>query len=272
MSWHIPEPMARAYVEGDVQGARAASIEAHVMTCEVCRELVGREVATERLDAIWSAIEEDVDSPRPRFLERLLIGVGLDPSDARLVAVAPSLHLAWFSALALVLLLAVWVSQAGERGSGFFLIVAPLVPVAAVAGAYGPWIDPTYEVSVSSPYPTMRLLLLRSAAVTAASGALAGVASLWVPDLRTAVAWVLPCLALVSLTLLLSRWMPLTWAAAGVAACYGIPLTSALFSDVDVTALVLSKGLQMAALIVAAASFVLIASDPQMRLALRRNR
>ena len=272
MSWHIPEPMARAYVEGDVQGARAASIEAHVMTCEVCRELVGREVATERLEAIWAAIEEDVDSPRPRFVERLLMRVGLDASDARLVAVAPSLHLAWFTAMALVLALAVWASNAGERGTSLFLIVAPLVPVAAVAGAYGPWTDPTYEVAVCSPYPTLRLLLLRSAAVTAASGVLAAVTSLWVPDFRTAVAWVLPCLALVSLTLVASRWLPLTWAAAVVAACYGFPLMSALYSDVDVAAVVLSRSLQVAALVVVGASLLVIASDPQMRLALRRNR
>jgi hypothetical protein len=272
MSWHIPEPMARAYVDGDVQGARAASIEAHVMTCEVCRELVGREVATERLDAIWSEIEDGVDTPRPGFLERLLTRIGLDATDARLVAVAPSLHLAWFCSLALVLALAVWVSHAGERGTGLFLIVAPLVPVAAVAGAYGPWTDPTYEVSVSSPYPTLRLLLLRSVAVTASSGALAAVASLWAPDLRTAVAWVLPCLALVSVTLVVSRWLPLTWAAGLVAVLYGLPLMSALYSDVDVAAVVLSRSLQITALVVAAGSFVVIIRDPQTRFALRRDR
>jgi hypothetical protein len=239
---------------------------------EVCRQAVGREVSTDRLDAIWSEIEEVVDAPRPGFLERLLTSVGLDATDARLVAVAPSLHLAWFTALALVLALAVWVSNAGERGIGLFLIVAPLVPVVAVAGAYGPWIDPTYEVAVSSPYPTLRLLLLRSTAVTAASGVLAALASLWAPDLRTAVAWVLPCLALVSVTLVIARWLPLTWAAALVAGCYGLPLVSALYADVDVSAVVLSKGLQVAALGVAAASLVLIVSDPQTRVALRRNR
>jgi hypothetical protein len=264
--------VAHAYVDGDVQGALAASIEAHVMTCGVCRDLVGSEVSTQRLDAIWSEIEEDVDTPRRRFLERLLIRVGLDETDARLVAVAPSLHLAWFTALAVVLALAVWVSNADERGTALFLIVAPLVPVAAVAGSYGPWTDPTYEVAVSSPYPTFRLLLLRSTAVTAASGLLAALASLWVPDLGAAVAWVLPCLALVSATLVLSRWIPLTWAAALVAACYGVPLMSAFYSDLNVSVVLLSKGLQGAALVVAAASLVLMASDPQMRAALRRNR
>lgn len=272
MSWHIPETMARAYVDGDVQGARAASIEAHVMTCDACRSMVGRAVSSERLDAIWSAVEDDVDTPRRTWTERLLKVAGLSDTDARLVAVAPSLHLSWFTAVAAVLALAVWVSQAGDRGASVFLIVAPLVPVAAVAGGYGRWADPTYEVSVASPYPTLRLLLLRSAAVAAASGVLAVAASLWVPDAGTAAAWVLPSLALVTLTLVLSRWVPLLWAAGLVAAGYALPLLTALYSDVDVLDVVISRGLQLTALAVAGACLVLMAVDPQLRAALRRNR
>jgi hypothetical protein len=47
---------------------------------------------------------------------------------------------------------------------------------------------------------------------------------------------------------------------------------SAFYSDLNVSVVLLSKGLQGAALVVAAASLVLMASDPQMRAALRRNR
>jgi hypothetical protein len=42
MSWHVPEQLAVAYVGGDVQGARAASVEAHILTCDICRSLVRR--------------------------------------------------------------------------------------------------------------------------------------------------------------------------------------------------------------------------------------
>jgi hypothetical protein len=270
MSWHIPEPMARAYVDGDVQGARAASIEAHVMTCESCRSLVGREVSTDRLDAIWSGVQDEVDTPRASWAERLLSMVGLSDSDARLVAAAPSLRLSWFTALAAVLTFAAWASQTGDRGLALFLIVAPIVPMIAVAGAYGPWIDPTYEVSVSSSYPTLRLLLLRSAAVVATSALLAGGASLFVPDARVAAAWVLPCLALVSVTLVLSRWLPLLWAVGVVAASYALPLVIALASDVDVRDVVVSRALQTTALVVAVAAVAFMVSDPQLRAAWRR--
>ena len=271
MSWHIPESMAAAYVAGEVQGARAASIEAHVMTCSECRARVGGGVAVDRLDAIWSAVEDAVDAPRPSLVERFLRVIGLSDTDARLVAVAPSLHLAWLSAIVAVLALAVWASQSGERGLGMFLIVAPLVPVAAVAAAYGSWADPTYELSVSSPYPTLRLLLLRSAAVTTASGLLATAASLFVSDLRAAAAWVLPSFALVTLTLVLSRWLPLLWAAGAVCALYAVPLLAALNAHADVFDIVISRGLQWTALAVACVSVAFLAGDPQLRAALRRN-
>jgi len=271
MTWHIPEPMALAYVSGEVQGARAASIEAHVMTCATCRSLVGREVPTDRLDAIWADVEELVDAPRPSWAERLLTRVGVPESDARLVASAPSLHLSWLTAVAGVLAFAAWASQNGDRGLVLFLIVAPIVPVVAVAGAYGRWIDPTYEVSVSSSYPTMRLLLLRAGAVVVASGVLAALASLLVPDARVAAAWVLPCLALVTVTLALSRWLPLLWSAAFVATCYVMPLLGGLHQDADVLAFVISRAAQLTALVVAAAAVTFMFTDPQLRAALRRS-
>jgi hypothetical protein len=271
MTWHIPEPMALAYVSGDVHGARAASIEAHVMTCPTCRELVGREVPTDRLEAIWADVEELVDAPRPSWAERLLTVLGVPDTDARLMASAPSLHLSWLTAVAVVLAFAAWASQTGDRGLAVFLIVAPIVPVVAVAGAYGRWIDPTYEVSVSSSYPTLRLLLLRASAVVVASGVLAGFASLLVPDARVAAAWVLPCLALVTVTLALSRWLPLLWSAAFVAACYVLPLLSGLHQDANVLDLVISRGVQLTALLVAAAAVTFMLTDPQLRAALRRS-
>ena len=271
MTWHIPQPMALAYVSGEVQGARAASIEAHVLSCAACRSLVGGEVSTDRLEAIWADVEELVDAPRPTWAERLLTRIGVPDTDARLMASAPSLHLSWLTAVAAVLGFAAWASQNGDRGMALFLIVAPVVPVVAVAGAYGRWIDPTYEVSVSSSYPTLRLLLLRAAAVVVASGVLAAFASLLVPDARVAAAWVLPCLALVTVTLALSRWLPLLWSASFVAALYVMPLLGGLYQDADVLGLVISRAVQLTALFVAITAVVFMFTDPQLRAALRRN-
>lgn len=272
MSWHVPEPLARDYVAGDVQGARAASVEAHVIACDTCRSLVGGAVSTDRLQGIWSAVADQVDAPGTSIVERALGRVGLSDTDARLVASAPTLRASWFSAVVAVLTFAVWASQAGERGLVVFLIVAPIIPVLAVAGAYGPWVDPTYEVSVASPYPALRLVLLRSAAVVLTTGALSALASTFVPDADTAAAWLLPSLALVSLTLVTARWLPLPVAAGAVATTYAVPLMAGLYVDADVRDVVASTALQVTALGVGLAALVFLTTDPQLRAALRRTR
>ena len=271
MSWHVPEQLAVAYVVGAVQGARAASVEAHILTCDLCRSRVGAQVADDRLTGIWSAVVDEVDAPRRSWSERVLIAIGIPETDARLVAAAPTLHLSWLTSLAAVLIFAAWASNTTDRGITLFLILAPVVPVLAVAGAYGPRIDPTYEVSVASPYPTLRLVLLRSATVVAASGALAVVASAFVPNGHVAAAWLLPCLALVSLALLMARWVALPIAAFAVAATYALPLLVAFVDGRELSAVLLSPALQWTAVAVAVAALTALTADPHLRTALRRN-
>ena len=272
MSWHVSDQLVASYVTGELQGARAASVEAHVMTCARCRGAVNAGVRPERLNGIWTAVQDQVDRPRRSWAERVLVSMGMSESDARLVSVAPSLHASWLLSLAAVLAFAVWASNSRSSGTTVFLILAPIVPVLAVGGSYGRWIDPTFEVSLASPYPTMRLVLLRSTAVVAVSGALALVASLFVPSGDDAAAWLLPCLALLLLTLVLARWFALPLAAAGVAACYAAPLLGALINDRNVSRLLLSAPLQWVALALAVGCLALLTHDPMLRSALRRNR
>ena len=271
MSWHVPEQLAIAYVDGAVHGARAASVEAHILTCSECRGLVNADVSDDRLLAIWSSVVDEVDAPRRRWSERVLSHLGVPDSDARLVAAAPTLQLSWVTALAAVLIFAVWASNASDRGVTLFLVLAPVAPVLAVAGAYGPRVDPTFEMSVSSPYPTLRLILLRSAAVVAVSGLLALTVSPFVPSARVSAAWLLPCLALVALTLVLARWIALPVAAFGVAAAYALPLFSALINGRDVSTALLSPALQWGAAAVAIVAAATLFADPRLRTALRRS-
>ncbi len=272
MSWHVSGQLVTSYASGVLVGARAASVEAHVMTCAECRSAVNAEVSPVRMHGIWSAIEDDVDMPRRSWVERVLASLGMSDSDARLVSVAPSLHASWLLSLAAVLAFAVWASNSRSGGTTLFLILAPIVPVLAVGGSYGRGIDPTFEVSLASPYPTLRLVILRSTAVVAASGVLALVASLFVPSGGDVAAWLLPCLALLSITLVVSRWFTLPLAAAGVAAVYALPLLVALANHRDVAHLLLSASLQWAALVLSVGCIALLTHDPMIRSALRRNR
>jgi len=71
-------------------------------------------------------------------VERTIVRAGVKEHVARLLAATPSLRLSWFCAGTVAIMFTSWVAQTGQRGLLFFLIVAPLLPVAGVAAAYGP--------------------------------------------------------------------------------------------------------------------------------------
>ena len=98
------------------------------------------------------------------------------------------------------------------------MTVAPLLPVAGVAVAYGPRVDPTYEVGVAAPMRSFSLLMVRSVAVLVSSTLLAGAAALFLPTLDwTIAAWVLPSLGLTSASLALATVAPPVRTAGAVA-------------------------------------------------------
>lgn len=136
---------------------------------------------------------DELDGVRPGPMERTLVRLGIADHVARLLAATPSLRLSWFAALAVALGFAV--SAAYTGAVVVFLVVAPLVPLAGVAAAYGPGVDPTYEIGLASPMRSYRLLLIRALAVLTASMGLAGAAALALPTLNwSTAAWLLPSL------------------------------------------------------------------------------
>jgi hypothetical protein len=87
-------------------------------------------------------------------------------------------------------------------------VIAALAPVAGVAAAFGPGLDPTSEVGIAAPMRSERLLLVRSLAVLATSLAIAGLAAITLPGFdRAAIAWLLPALGLCLTTITLSTWI-----------------------------------------------------------------
>ena len=271
MTWHITPELARGYADGSAAGAPSSSVEAHLLACDACRGLVASEAPTGRLDSVWAEIQEQVDAPRPTWVERLLTRLGVSPADARLLAAAPSLQVSWLLGLLAVLSFAAAGAAASsdERGLRGFLTVAPLVPVIAVAGAYGRRIDPTYEVTQSTPYPTYRLLLLRVVAVLSVSVALTAVFSLFVDAGWMAMAWLLPSLAMVGVVLVLTRHMELPVAAGSVVAGYALAVT-AMASRNEVVVVALAERTQLVSLSVAVACLAVVVLSPARRAAFRR--
>lgn len=221
MSWHADPRILISYRDGGLSQAHATSLEAHVLACEPCRRRLNDTVelvAGDRLELLWSGIVDVTDAPRPGAVERLLVHLRVPDHVARLLAATPSLQLSWLVAVAATLLVAVAMARgaSGDAGVVLFLLIAPVLPVVGIAAAFGPGVDPTYEIGVASPLSGFSLLVLRASAVLASTTALAGVASLAVPGAgSTGAAWLLPALGLTTATVALSTWFsPVTSAVA----------------------------------------------------------
>lgn len=219
MSWHVESSLLKSYATGEIDQVRAFSIEAHLTSCSVCRaQLAERADERDRLEQIWSSVVDDLDRPKRAPVEALLVFLRTPQHLARLLAATPSLSLSWLAAVAVALFFAVTAAHQGERGLLLFLMTAPLLPLAGVAAAYGPGIDPTYEIGLAAPMRSFRLLLVRAAAVLVSTTMIAGVAALFLPALNwTAAAWLLPSVGLTLFSLALATVMSPQWAAGGVA-------------------------------------------------------
>ena len=271
MNWHVSNESAASYRDGTLVGARAASVEAHVLECEQCRQLLQPhdDVMARRLATVWEGVEEHVDQPRLTFVERALMFLRVPADEARLLAAAPSLQLSWLVSLVVVVGGTSLFSLQASRFSLLFVILAPALQVLSVAGAYGARLDPTYELSRATPYPTLRLLMLRAAAVLVASFVITGAAALLLTDQWAAAAWLLPSLALVSLTLLLAKWLDVTVAGATVCIGYVFVVTTALFADATVHS-IFGGPVQVAAIAVTVACALILFGPSAERAEIRR--
>jgi hypothetical protein len=207
-TWHAYDDLLARYVRGDAEPLLGASLEQHLLSCTDCRNRIAAHVDRRVLDAAWAGIQEQALAPRSSAVERLLTSLRVSETDALLVARAPSLRASWLFGLAATLtFVGLGAAWGGTRGIALFLLVAPLVPVAGVAFAYGPDIDPAYETGLATPYPASRLLLLRTVAVLVTSVPLTLAAGLVVPALSgSAVSWLLPGLAFTAVVLAASTW------------------------------------------------------------------
>jgi hypothetical protein len=217
-TWHVDASTLGSWVEGTSGPIASASIEQHLVRCEQCREAVAGLVPVEDVPGDFGAILAEISAGRSGRLERALVRLGLGSGDAVVVGAAPVLRVAWVAALAAVLGFIVVASLAGhDRGQALFLALAPLLPVAGVAAAYGPSADPSYELALAAPYRMIRLVLLRTAAVLLAAMPITIAAGLLLPlSGATGVLWVLPALAFVVLVLGVSSWLDPSVAAAVV--------------------------------------------------------
>jgi hypothetical protein len=233
--WHLDDDLLDTYAENrPMTPALTASVEAHLERCSHCQARLVPAVDPVRLDAVWAEVVEAVEAPRVPLLERFLLRAGVAPDTARLLAVTPSLQLGWITGTAIALTLALLAAHSGDHGVALFLALAPVLPVAGVAVAFGPRTDPLHEVAVAAPYSSYRLLLVRTAAVLVATLALALPAAALLPSRPlVAVAWLLPALALTSTSLALATRVDPVVSSAALAVTWLLLALSGLRPDRD---------------------------------------
>jgi hypothetical protein len=140
------------------------------------------------LSRVWTAIAAEVWQRRPGRLERLAGRLLRSPGLARVLVTTPSLLAGWVLASAAVLLAGAVADI--STGTPWIAILAPAVAAAGIAFAYGPGIDPAFELSQSMAVSDRMVLLVRALAVfglnavlglaaSAASGAAAAVTFGW---------------------------------------------------------------------------------------------
>jgi hypothetical protein len=221
MTWHANDVILGGYVDGSLDPARASSLESHLLSCASCRAKLVPVSEQERGERVWAGIQREMDAPQPGPVEALLNRVGVPGHVVRLLATTPSLSFSWLGALALTLTFALVAGHQIPRGTVIFLLLAPLLPVAGVAAAYGPHIDPNYELGLASPMSSFRILLIRATAVLITTFTVIGLFGLGLPGLDwTASAWLLPGIALTLSSLALATWLSPLMAAGLVSALW----------------------------------------------------
>ena len=208
MTWHVPSEELARYAAGTADQVQAYSVEAHLPACARCREEIAALVDPELVARSWEAIELRLDAPRRGPVEAGLVRAGVPEHLARLLSCTPSLRLSWLLACAVVLLFGVWAASEHVQGEYWFLVLAPLLPLAGITAAYGPDVDPTYEIGLAAPLQSTRLLLIRALAVLVTTSTMAAATALAIDGLQwSAAAWLLPSLALTLSSLALSTRM-----------------------------------------------------------------
>ena len=217
------------------------------------------------LNRVWAGVAAEVWRRRPGPPERAAAWLLRSPGLARALVTTPSLLLPWLISTVVVFGVGALVSLG--PGQPLVWLLAPAVAATGVAFAYGPGLDPAWELSASCALPDRMVLLTRVAAVFAVNavlGLLANAAS----GAATALTfgWLIPMTALCALALAVAVAVrsALVGAGAGIAA-WVITVLSARTASGQLTASVTSVSAYLPYLVVAAccAAIVIYATSPR---------
>ena len=152
------------------------------------------------LDRVWLGVATQVWRRRPGRVERLAGRLLRSPGLARALVTTPSLLLGWI--IATMVMLAAGAVATRATGTPWVALFAPAVAAAGIAYAYGPGIDPAWELCCSMAVSDRMVLLVRALALFGLN-ALLGVAASAVSGAAAALTfgWLIPMTAMCGLAL-----------------------------------------------------------------------
>ncbi len=211
------------------------------------------------LDRVWIGVAAQVWRRQPGPVERTAGRLLRSPGLARALLATPSLLLPWL--IASVAVLAVGAVATRATGQPLVALMAPAVAAAGIAYAYGPGIDPAWELSRSMAVSDRMVLLVRALAVFAVNAAL-GLAASFASGTAAALTfgWLIPMTAVCALALAAATAVrsPNAGVAAGVAG-WTITLLSGQAATGQFTAVLSSSALVPGYLGVAAVCAAVVA-------------
>lgn len=177
----------------------------HVAGCADCQARLGLGGLDVDLDRVWARVSHRVWAREVGRLElfagRLLGSPGL----ARALLTTPSLVLSWILASAVVLGVGVFFTNASE--TPWVALLSPALAGIGIAYAYGPGVDPAWELSQTMVVSDRMVLLVRALAVFAVNGLLGVAASLLTDQAwGLTLGWLVPGTTVAALALAAATW------------------------------------------------------------------
>ena len=127
------------------------------------------------LDRVWTNVAAEVWRRHPSRLERTATKLLRSPGLARALLTTPSLLLPWLIATTAILAVGALAQAASDQP--LVWLIAPAVAAVGIAFAYGPGIDPAWELSCSCAVSDRMVLLTRAVTVFAVNAVLGLAAS-----------------------------------------------------------------------------------------------
>jgi hypothetical protein len=152
------------------------------------------------LDRVWLGVAAEVWRRRQGPVERVAARLLRSPGLARALVTTPSLLLGWV--IATVVVVAAGLAATLTTGTAYVALLAPAVAGAGIAYAYGPGIDPAWELAESMAVSDRMVLLVRALAVFGLNAVLGLAASAASGTAATVTfGWLVPMAAVCALAL-----------------------------------------------------------------------